>query len=119
MRLGLILRLFRRSAHIQKKRMAMTVAAIAWGTLSIVLLLSFGEGMKRNFTKRQQGARRGIVVVWPGATAKAFAGFPQGRNLRFVEEDVRPAARPTSPRSAAPRPSCGAGATRSPTAGRR
>jgi putative ABC transport system permease protein len=88
MRLGLIFRLFRRSAHIQKKRMAMTVAAIAWGTLSIVLLLSFGEGMKRSFSRGSKGLGEGIVVVWPGATAKAFEGFPQGRNISFVEEDV-------------------------------
>ena len=88
MRLGLILKLFRRSAGIQRKRMAMTVAAIAWGTLSIVLLLSFGEGLKRNFSRGSKGLGEGIVVVWPGATAIAFEGFPQGRNIRFVEEDV-------------------------------
>ena len=38
--LPLILKLFRRTAGINRKRMVMTVAAIAWGTLSIVLLLS-------------------------------------------------------------------------------
>ena len=64
----LIWKLFRRSAHIQKKRMAMTVAAIAWGTLSIVLLLSFGEGLKREL--RHAAARvsaRGSS--WSGRTA--------------------------------------------------
>lgn len=88
LRLGLVWRLFRRAAHIQRKRMAMTVAAIAWGTLSIVLLLSFGEGLKRNFSRGSRGLGDGIVVVWPGSTAKAFGGFPQGRNLSFVTEDV-------------------------------
>lgn len=88
LRIGLIWKLFRRAAHIQKKRMAMTVAAIAWGTLSIVLLLSFGEGLKRNFARGSRGLGEGIVVVWPGSTSIAFAGFPQGRNLRFSPEDV-------------------------------
>jgi putative ABC transport system permease protein len=87
-RVGLIWKLFRRAAHIQRRRMAMTVAAIAWGTLSIVLLLSFGEGLKRNFSRGSKGLGEGIVVVWPGSTAKAFAGFPQGRNLSFTPEDV-------------------------------
>ena len=27
-------------------------------------------------------------MIWPGATSKAFAGFPQGRNLRFLPEDA-------------------------------
>jgi putative ABC transport system permease protein len=88
LRIGLIWSLFRRSAHIQKKRMFMTVAAIAWGTLSIVLLLSFGEGLKRGFEKGSKGLGEGIIVVWPNATGKAFAGFPQGRSLQFTEEDV-------------------------------
>ena len=87
-RLPLILKLFRRTAGINRKRMIMTVAAIAWGTLSIVLLLSFGEGLKRNMTKGSRGLGEGIIVIWPGATSKAFAGFPQGRNLRFVPEDI-------------------------------
>jgi putative ABC transport system permease protein len=86
--LPLILKLFRRTAGINRKRMVMTVAAIAWGTLSIVLLLSFGEGLKRNLTKGSRGLGEGIIVIWPGATSKAFAGFPQGRNLRFVPEDI-------------------------------
>ena len=88
-RLPLVLKLFRRTAGINRKRMVMTVAAIAWGTLSIVLLLSFGEGLKRNMTKGSRGLGEGIIVIWPGATSKAFAGFPQGRNLRFVPEDVQ------------------------------
>jgi len=89
LRIGLIWKLFRRAAHIQSRRMAMTVAAIAWGTLSIVLLLSFGEGLKRNFSRGSKGLGEGIVVVWPGSTGKAFAGFPQGRNLSFTPEDVQ------------------------------
>jgi len=88
LRIGLIWQLFRRAAQIQRKRMVMTVAAIAWGTLSIVLLLSFGEGLKRNFNRGSKGLGEGIIVVWPGTTAKAFAGFPQGRELHFIEEDV-------------------------------
>jgi len=86
--LPLILKLFRRTAAINRKRMVMTVAAIAWGTLSIVLLLSFGEGLKRNLSKGSRGLGEGIIVIWPGATSKAFAGFPQGRNLRFLPEDA-------------------------------
>ena len=65
--LPLILKLFRRSAGINRRRMIMTIAAIAWGTLSIVLLLSFGEGLKRGFTRGSRGLGEGIVVVWPGS----------------------------------------------------
>jgi putative ABC transport system permease protein len=85
---ALVVHLFRRAARLQRKRMALTVAAIAWGTISIVLLLSFGEGMKRALRRGQHGLGEGIMVVWPGETAKAFAGMPQGRAIQLLPEDV-------------------------------
>ena len=42
MRIGLVFRLFKSAAAIQRKRMFLTVSAIAWGTVSIVLLLAAG-----------------------------------------------------------------------------
>src|SRR5262249_22033767 len=47
--IAMVWRLFRADAAHNRKRIALTVLAIAWGTLSIVMLLSFGEGMKRAF----------------------------------------------------------------------
>jgi len=88
MRLGLILHLFRRATRIGEKRMVMTVMALTWGTISIVLLLSFGEGLKRNLEHNQKGMGEGIVVVWPGETEKAFQGLPKGRQIHLEPEDV-------------------------------
>jgi putative ABC transport system permease protein len=86
--LVVIAKLFRSAARIQRKRMTMTVAAIAWGTISIVLLLSFGEGLKRSMTEGWAGLGTGIAVIWPGETTKPYAGFPPGRDIRLVPEDV-------------------------------
>jgi putative ABC transport system permease protein len=85
--LALVLRLFRADLGHQTKRIVLTVLAIAWGTLSIVLLLSFGEGLKRSFTKGSRGMGEGIAVVWPGATTKAWMGLPSGRPIPLKEED--------------------------------
>jgi putative ABC transport system permease protein len=81
-------KLFRSAARIQRKRMTMTVAAIAWGTISIVLLLSFGEGLKRSMSEGWAGLGSGIAIIWPGETSKAFAGFPAGREIKLVPEDI-------------------------------
>lgn len=86
--LRLTWKLFRNAFRHQRKRMILTVMAITWGTISIVLLLSFGEGLKRNMSESQRGMGDGIAVVWAGETAKAFEGFPAGRNLRFLPEDL-------------------------------
>src|ERR1041384_4393457 len=71
----LVWRLFRVDAARNRKRIGLTVMAIAWGTLSIVLLLSFGEGMKRSFHRTSRGMGEGIGVLWPGATTRAYAAL--------------------------------------------
>jgi putative ABC transport system permease protein len=86
--LGLVLQLFRHDASQQKKRIALTVLAIAWGTLSIVMLLSFGEGMRRSFHVNVRGMGEGIAVVWPGATTRAWMGLPSGRAIGFRDDDA-------------------------------
>jgi putative ABC transport system permease protein len=65
----------------------LTVLAIAWGTLSIVLLLSFGEGLKRSLAKGTRGMGEGIAVVWPGNTTRPWMGLPSGRPIPIKEED--------------------------------
>ncbi|HYU40644.1 MAG TPA: ABC transporter permease [Vicinamibacteria bacterium] len=84
----LVWRLFLVDAARNRKRIGLTVMAIAWGTLSIVLLLSFGEGMKRSFHRTSRGMGEGIGVLWPGATTRAYAGLPSGRAISFTDEDA-------------------------------
>ena len=38
----IVLHLFLQSSRLAKKRAFLTIASIAWGTVSILLLLSFG-----------------------------------------------------------------------------
>jgi putative ABC transport system permease protein len=86
--LSLIVRLFRSAAKIQRKRMVLTVTAIAWGTIAILLLLSFGEGLKRSLQQGQHGLGESLVIIWMGETEKAYAGLPAGRPIRLVPDDV-------------------------------
>jgi putative ABC transport system permease protein len=86
--LALVWKLFRHDAARQRKRIALTVAAIAWGTLSIVMLLSFGEGMRRAFHKSTRGMGENIGVLWPGSTSRAHEGLPSGRPIPLRDEDA-------------------------------
>jgi putative ABC transport system permease protein len=86
--IALVLKLFRHDVARNRKRIGLTVLAIAWGTLSIVLLLSFGEGMKRAFHRGKNGMGEGIGILWPGATTRAYLGLPSGRTISFVDEDL-------------------------------
>jgi len=72
----------------QRKRMLLTLVAILWGTLSIMLLLAFGEGMQHQFAINERGLGQGIVIVWGGQTSIPYAGFGKGRRIPLHPEDV-------------------------------
>lgn len=86
--LWLVFQLFLRSSRVQKKRAFLTVAAIAWGSLSLVLLLAFGEGMKRQLTRARAGLGTNLAIMWPGETTLPWEGLPAGRPIRPRLEDV-------------------------------
>lgn len=88
MKLSIILNVFSRDFKRQRKRMLLTLVAILWGTMSIMLLLAYGEGMKVQFSKNLKGLGDGIVIVWGGQTSKPFMGFGKGRRIHLHPEDV-------------------------------
>jgi putative ABC transport system permease protein len=85
--IALVGKLFQADLSHNRKRIALTILAIAWGTLSIVMLLSFGEGMKRAFHRSKRGLGESIGILWPGATTRAWAGLPSGRAIALRDED--------------------------------
>ena len=85
---SLVLQLFLRSARLQKKRATLTIAALAWGTVTILLLLAFGEGLKRQMTSNEQAMGNNLAILWPGETSKPYKGLPEGRSIRPRLEDV-------------------------------
>lgn len=86
--LSVIMELFRLSSRLQRKRAYLTIAAIAWGTVSILLLLAFGEGLKRQLSKNMRSMGENIAVIWPGETSKPWKGLPPGRPIRPVADDL-------------------------------
>jgi putative ABC transport system permease protein len=83
-----IFNLFATSSRLQKKRAYLTIAAIAWGTVAILLLLAFGEGMKRQLEKNRRATGSNLAVMWPGETQKPYKGMPPGRSVRVRIDDV-------------------------------
>ncbi|MEX2529523.1 MAG: ABC transporter permease [Gemmatimonadota bacterium] len=72
----------------QKLRALLTLFAVFWGTLTIVLLLSFGEGLKRAVLEGMLGAGSRMFIVYGGETTNPFRGLPGGRSVALVEEDL-------------------------------
>ncbi len=84
----MILQLFARSSSAQGKRAVLTIAAIAWGTLALLLMLSFGEGLKISLNRGNQGMGSNLAIMWPGQTSIIWEGLPAGRPLRPKIEDI-------------------------------
>lgn len=86
--LHVVLNLFATSSRLQKKRAYLTIAAIAWGTVAILLLLAFGEGLKRQLDKNRRSTGENLAVMWPSDTTKPWKGLPPGRPIRLRIDDV-------------------------------
>jgi putative ABC transport system permease protein len=86
--LHIIWSLFSSSSRLQKKRAYLTIAAIAWGTVAILLLLAFGEGLKRQLDKNRRSTGENLAVMWPGETTKSWKGMPPGRPIRPRIDDL-------------------------------
>ncbi len=83
-----LLRDFFHDLRAHRTRALLTLIAITWGTVAVVLLLSFGEGLGNQMLKGLTNAGNRIMIVYGGQTGRVFEGLPKGRRIRLVEEDV-------------------------------
>lgn len=72
----------------QKMRTLLTLFGITWGTVSVALLVSFGEALQKRIVKNQRGLGENIVIAWPSRTSIPFEGLGKGRRVRVGEEDI-------------------------------
>ncbi len=72
----------------QKMRTVLTLLGITWGTVSVSLLVAFGEGLEERIRKNQRGLGENIVIAWPARTALNWQGLGKGRRIRVMEEDI-------------------------------
>jgi putative ABC transport system permease protein len=86
--IAVVLHLFSRSARLQKKRATLTIASIAWGTVTILMLLAFGEGLKRQLSSNERAMGENLAIHWPGETSKVWKGLPEGRPIRPRIDDI-------------------------------
>jgi len=79
---------FLKDLNTQRTRAFLTILSITWGTIAVVLLLSFGEGLGRQMTNGLLNAGNEIMILYGGETGMPFEGVPKGRPIRLEEEDA-------------------------------
>ncbi len=72
----------------QKTRAFLTIFAVVWGTISVVLLLAFGQGLRTQLSDGLLNAGERIFMVYGGETSLSWEGLPRGRRIRLREEDL-------------------------------
>ena len=72
----------------QKTRAFLTIFAVVWGTISIVLLLAFGQGLRNQFSVGLLNAGERIFMVYGGQTSMEHEGLSKGRRIRLREDDL-------------------------------
>ena len=72
----------------RKLRVFLAVSGIAWGTLSVILLLAIGNAFHRASNRAMHGMGDDIVIMWTTRTTKAFAGMKPGRAIEMKADDV-------------------------------
>ncbi len=88
MKPSIIYNVFVRDFRKQRKRITLTLIALAWGTISIMLLLGFGQGLHDQMSVNSKGMGDGIVILWGGQTSIPYKGLGKGRPIRFELDDI-------------------------------
>lgn len=84
----ILLQEFWNDLRTQKTRAFLTIFAITWGTISVVLLLAFGEGLGTTMRDGLLNAGDRIFQVYGGETSMPYEGLDKGRNIRLRKEDL-------------------------------
>lgn len=71
-----------------KLRTALTMAGIAWGIASIVIIVAMGDGFKEGQRNNMKGLGENIVILFGGKTEMQAGGQRAGRRIRLTYDDV-------------------------------
>ncbi len=72
-----------------RTRSTLTMLGIAWGVISVVLLLAFGQGLGGAIITATGNMGNAVLVMWPGQTSMQAGGQRAGRKIRYEYEDIQ------------------------------
>ena len=69
-------------------RSFLTLLGIAWGIVSVALLVAYGSSLRGIMLDTFNAIGRSAVIAWPGQTSEQAGGERAGKVVRFEREDV-------------------------------
>ena len=83
----MLLREFWEDLRKQKTRAFLTMIAITWGTLAVILLMAFGTGVAHSMEKGIRNAGNRCIKIYGGQTRREYMGLPVGRGIGLFFDD--------------------------------
>ena len=84
-----ILRQTLESFRAHKMRVFLTMFGIAWGIVSIVLMVAAGEGLRKGQEEQTRNLGKDIMIVFHGRTSLQAGGTRAGQIVRWEDSDVQ------------------------------
>jgi len=78
-----------RTLWAHKLRTFLTMFGIAWGIVSIVLMVAAGEGLRRGQEEQTRNLGKDIMIVFHGRTSLQAGGARAGRMVHWEDADVQ------------------------------
>jgi putative ABC transport system permease protein len=76
-----------------KRRTLLTMFGIAWGIISITLMVGAGEGLGRGIQKQQENFGKDVMIIFAGRTSMQAGGTRSGRAVHWLEDDYKEVAK--------------------------
>jgi putative ABC transport system permease protein len=103
-----------RTLWSHKLRTFLTLFGIAWGIISITLMVAAGEGLRVGMKKQQETFAKDLMIFFNGRTSMQAGGLRAGREVSWQDSDApEVAAEATACRYVLPELSRGSSAVRS------
>src|SRR3954467_8723341 len=77
-----------RTLWSHKLRAFLTMFGIAWGIVSIVLMVAAGEGLRKGQEEQAKNLGKDVMIVFHGRTSLQAGGSHAGRVLHWEDTDV-------------------------------
>jgi putative ABC transport system permease protein len=69
-------------------RSVLTMLGITWGLVSVVILLSYGQGLGGGILAAFSAMGNNVIVLWPGQTSMQAGGQRAGKKIKYEYADV-------------------------------
>jgi putative ABC transport system permease protein len=77
-----------RTLWSHKLRAFLTMFGIAWGIVSIVLMVAAGEGLRKGQAEQARNLGKDVMIVFHGRTSLQAGGTHAGRVVHWEDQDV-------------------------------